>query len=73
MTETRKPNRPSHTLWMVEGEGEKAVRTEIGALWKHSKGDGFNLSLKAIPLAKDARLVIFARKAKAETAQEAGQ
>lgn len=72
MTTPSKPNRPSHTLWMVEGEGEKAVRTEIGALWKHSKGDGFNLSLKVIPLEKDARLVIFARKDKPQPTEEAG-
>jgi hypothetical protein len=73
MTDTRKPNRPSHTLWMVEGEGDKADWTEIGALWKHSKGDGFNLSLRAIPMAKDARLVILARKAKEQPAEEAGR
>lgn len=58
------PNRPSHALFMVEGEKENAVWTEIGALWKHSKGDGFNLSLKAVPFSSDARLVILPRKAK---------
>lgn len=72
MNDTRKPNRPSHTLWMVEGEGEKANWTEIGALWKHSKGDGFNLSLSAIPMARDARLVILTRKAKEQPTEEAG-
>jgi hypothetical protein len=73
MTETRKRNRPSHTLWMVEGAGDKADWTEIGALWKHSKGDGFNLSLRAIPMARDARLVILARKANEQPAEEAGR
>ena len=41
---------------MVEGEKDNAVWTEIGALWKHAQGDGFNLNLKALPFAKDARL-----------------
>ncbi len=46
MTTERKPNRPSHTLFMVEGEKDDAVWTEIGALWSHQNGGGFNLSLK---------------------------
>jgi hypothetical protein len=74
MTDTRKTNRPSHTLWMEEDLGNgKTSRTEIGALWAHKTGGGFNLSLKALPLAKDARLVIFPRKAKAQPTEEAGQ
>lgn len=73
MTTTSKPNRPSHTLFMVEGEKDDAVWTEIGALWAHSKGTGFNLNLKAIPMSRDARLVILPRKAKEEPSQEAGR
>jgi hypothetical protein len=69
----QKPNRPSHTLFMVEGEKDDAVWTEIGALWAHQKGNGFNLSLKALPMARDARLVILPRKAKEQTSEEAGQ
>jgi hypothetical protein len=30
MTETRKPNRPSHTLFMVEGEKDNAVSNHEG-------------------------------------------
>jgi hypothetical protein len=66
MNDTLKPNRPSHVLWMVEGEGDNTTWTELGALWAHSKGDGFNLSLKLIPYARDARLVILPRKEKEE-------
>lgn len=73
MTTNRKPNRPSHTLFMVEGEKDNAIWTEIGALWKHAQGDGFNLNLKAIPVAASARLVILPRKAKPAPTQEAGQ
>jgi hypothetical protein len=67
---THKPNRPSHSLFMVEGEKDDAVWTEIGALWAHQKGGGFNLNLKALPMAKDARLVILPRKPKAEAAEQ---
>lgn len=72
MTTTNKPNRPSHTLYMVEGDKDDAVWTEIGALWAHAKGDGFNLSLKALPMSRDARLVILPRREKKQPKQELG-
>ncbi len=57
------PNkRPSHAAYMVEGEGDNATWTEIGALWAHEDGQGFNLSLKALPVS--GRIVIRQRKAK---------
>jgi hypothetical protein len=70
MNDTRKPNRPSHVLWMVEGEGDNATWTELGALWAHAKGDGFNLSLKVLPNVPGARLVITRRKDKQQPATE---
>lgn len=72
MTETRKTNRPTHTLWMVEGEDKNATWTELGALWPHAKGDGFNLNLKVLPNVPGARLVILRRKDK-QAEQEAGR
>lgn len=72
MTTTSKPNRPSHTLYMVEGDKDDAVWTEIGTLWAHAKGDGFNLSLKALPMSRDARLVILPRREKKQPKQEVG-
>jgi hypothetical protein len=63
MTTTTK-NRPTHAAYMVEGEGKDAVWTEIGAMWTHEDGEGFNLNLKAIPTS--GRLVIRKRKAKAQ-------
>jgi hypothetical protein len=62
MTKTT-AKRPSHTAYVVEGEGDKTTWTEIGAMWSHDDGKGFTLTLKALPLT--ARLVI--RKRKAET------
>ena len=68
MSKTTKPNRPTHALFMVEGEGDNANWTEIGALWPHADGNGFNLDLKAVPLG--GRLVIRTRKAKEQSGKE---
>jgi len=56
---------PTHSAYMVDGEGDSAIWTEIGALWKHEDGKGFNLNLKAMPLG--GRLVIRERKKPAST------
>ncbi len=69
---TPKTKRPSHTLFMVEGEKDNAVWTEIGALWATRNGGGFNLSLKGPAHGQDARLVILPRKAKEQPKQEVG-
>lgn len=62
MTKPTNNKRPTHAAYMVEGEGENAVWTEIGALWAHEDKKGFNLNLKALPFT--GRLVIRERKAK---------
>ncbi|AMY00717.1 hypothetical protein AB0V79_27065 [Mesorhizobium ciceri] len=62
MTKTTTTKRPTHTVFVVEGEGDKTTWTEIGALWSHDDRKGFNLNLKALPLS--GRLVIRERKAK---------
>ena len=43
-------NLPSHGVFTVEGEGDRAFWTKIGAAWQHKDGDGFNVSLTALPL-----------------------
>ena len=72
MTTPKPSNRPSHTVFMVEGEKDNATWTEIGALWAHAKGNGFNLNLKVVPFSKDARLVVLPRKDKEQPKQEVG-
>jgi hypothetical protein len=52
--------RPTHQVFVVEGEGDKAFWTKIGAAWQHKDGDGFNVTLMAMPL--DGRIVIRASK-----------
>jgi hypothetical protein len=62
-------NRPSHAVYVVEGEGESAFWTKIGSAWVHEDGEGFNLSLIAVPLT--GRLVI--RKKSQKDQPEAGR
>lgn len=63
---------PSHDVYVVEGEGETAYWTRVGAAWSHEKGDGFNVRLSCIPV--DGRLVIRKRKPRDQTdTREAGQ
>lgn len=50
------PSRPSHAVYVVEGEGENAFWTKIGAAWMHEDGEGYNIQLTAIPL--NGRLVV---------------
>jgi hypothetical protein len=72
MNKATQPNRPSHHLYVVQGEGDSAIWTEIGALWRHADGNGFNLDLRALPITGEkVRTVIRARKEKSTT--EAGQ
>ena len=61
--------RPSLAVYIVEGEGESAFWTKIGAAWAHEDGDGFNLQLSCLPLS--GRLVI--RKPKPQAERETGR
>ena len=49
-------NSPTHTLYVVTGDGEKKRWTEVGAAWPHKDGSGFSLSLEALPA--NGRLVM---------------
>lgn len=63
MRNNQKSSKP-HAVYVVEGEGENAYWTKIGAAWRHDDGKGFNISLTCIPL--NGRLVV--REPKAEEA-----
>lgn len=69
---TSKTNRkPTHAVYHVRGEGEKAYWTKIGAAWLHEDKEGLNVSLDYIPLNDAGRLVIRVNKADdSTTAQE---
>ena len=58
--DTQAVNVPTHGAFVVEGEGDNAFWTRIGAAWAHRDGQGFNVSLSAVPL--NGRLVLRVRK-----------
>ena len=68
MTKTTS-KRPAYTAYAVDGDGDKANWTEIGALWAHEDGKGYNLNLKALPVS--GRVVI--RQRWSETDEESGR
>ena len=42
--------KPTHRLYRVQGEGQSAFWTPIGAAWPNKDGKGFSVSFDAIPL-----------------------
>ena len=70
MTNTS-PNKPSHRVYAVtkrkSGENDW---TEIGAVWAHGDGKGFNLKLDYLPL-NGGELVIREPKEKSVTTSDA--
>lgn len=67
---TKTNNRPSHVVSIVEGEGDKSVWTEIGAMWPHKDGQGFQLNLKAIPVSGRLTVRVWTEKPKQERNRE---
>jgi hypothetical protein len=53
---TRSGRKPSHHVYVVDGEGEGAFFTKIGAAWPTKKGTGFTVKLTATPI--NGRLVM---------------
>jgi hypothetical protein len=42
--------KPTHRLYVVTGEGDKAHWKEIAAAWPHRDGKGFSITCDALPL-----------------------
>lgn len=61
---------PTHSVYVVEGKGDNAFWTKIGAAWQHADGNGLNLTLTLLPL--DGRVVIRTAKA-ADTTSRKGR
>ena len=51
MTENNKTKRPTHVVWQVIGEGEKASWIRVGAAWSNRDGKGLTLKFDAYPVA----------------------
>jgi len=43
-------NKPSHYVYVIEGEGDDAFFTKVGAAWRTKKGTGLNVKLTAMPV-----------------------
>lgn len=63
MAKSNTPKAPTHEVFHVVGEKEKARWTKIGIGWSHADGDGFNLIINYTPLVQGRTVV---RKIKAE-------
>lgn len=50
ISKTNETKRPTHAVYQVIGEGEKARWTRIGAAWMHKDNKGANVVLDALPL-----------------------
>jgi hypothetical protein len=42
--------RPTHRLYRVQGDGDSAIWTIIGAAWPNKDGKRFSISCDAVPL-----------------------
>lgn len=51
-------NRPTHAIWHVQGEGDKARWQRIGAAWLHGDKKGANLKLDYAPTTPGGRMVV---------------
>lgn len=51
MSDTKnESNRPSHGIYQVQGDKDKARWTRVGAAWMHKDGKGARLVFDAFPL-----------------------
>ena len=41
---------PTHRAYFVKGEGEKAEWLELGAVWEHRDGKGYDVVLNMMPV-----------------------
>lgn len=49
-------NRPTHAIWQVNGEGDKARWTRVGAAWMRKDLKGANMKFDSFPLS--GRIVV---------------
>ena len=69
-TKPTTPQAPSHDVFHVTGDGDKARWTKLGAAWQHRDGEGFNITLNFVPITQDGRFVVRKNKPKAEAPAE---
>lgn len=73
MTKTTTENkRPTHAIYMVQGEKEKSRWTRIGSAWPNKSGKGMNLVFDAVPLNGRVQLQEFSEKNGSDTDPQDG-
>jgi hypothetical protein len=50
MNNTNAKKRPSHGIFQIIGDGDKARWIRVGAAWTNKDGKGFSLSFNSIPV-----------------------
>ena len=70
---TSKPNKPSHGIYHVTGDGKQARWTKIGAAWAHDDNSGMNLAIEYLPAGTQGRIVIRKAKDKADNQTQDGE
>ncbi len=49
MTDNPPTKRPTHSIYVIQGDDEKEYWTKIGAAWQHKDKQGFSLVFDAYP------------------------
>ena len=52
MEQNQKGARPTHVVYVVEGKGDDARWTRVGAAWAHEDGNGLNIALNRLVVRK---------------------
>ena len=67
-------NTPDFIVYGVTQQaGKKDILTRIGGGWKHQKGDGINLQIRALPLNFEGKIVLFPPKSDEAADAQAGE
>lgn len=56
MSEDKQSKRPTHGIYQVTGDGDKARWFKIGAAWMHKDNKGATLFLDVLPLSNKIQL-----------------
>ena len=67
MAKTHAPKTPTHEIFHVVGEKDKARWTKIGIGWSHGDNEGLNLVINYTPLV-EGRTVVRKNKAQEDAA-----
>lgn len=51
-TQTQTSDKPTHRIFSVSGKGKAANWTAIGAAWPNRDGQGFSITLYALPVGR---------------------